>query len=957
MAVKVIDKASQKVVEVTAEQAQDLAMRGEVLLVDERVRVASGNRTGTVAREDLAAALGQGARLVDDAEAQRLTIEREESGFAGNLQGGAEALAAGASLGLSTAALEAMGADPARMAARRKGLGAAGTGLEIAGAVAPALLTGGGSAAASGASAAGRVGLAARIARATPAGALERVAARAGEGLASRGSSRIVSGGGRLFVEGAGGGVGTEIDEAVLGDRELAADQLAMAGLMGGALGVGAGGALTGLAKVTIGATKAPIKGMQKVLGRGNAASGGEATTEIAEAAVADSGQFNFMQRAMLKNSIAQGNDPEVARRVVEMTRTPEGREDILRLERDRPRIEREAAELLTEKVPAVHEGMRQARRLANGESKAKFWDALGPRTPEQQVAAIGEVEQQVSRHRAAIETMREQNGLYGGAIYEPALIKRASDALVRFEKQMFDTPVSNGRARSTHAAMAADQYKRELGEIIDEAGGWGRAAHVAPPVAAANKLLRERYSEVQKLLMNEEIFGGAAKAQARHNAAFVRMSDADAAYRDVTSGTGLGAVVNPDGSFNAFKAIKLVRAHGRTGGDVAVARLMDAMDARVAYFDEISKTVDVDDVGRAAITQVKSDVEVLRAEFSRQAIDAAKLDDLIEWRRTEGLNSPSLLTTGTSLAGMAGYAIGGPVGAVIGWGAMAARQPYTTLHRYAAVMQVLDGSDKRIGGLVDKIVETATRAGKASARYANKPSPSFGKLGAVGARAAGTAAHTERTKKRETAITKSVEMLTDPGAIERALLVQMHSLYDVAPGVAAVVQARVAVAAKFLTSKMPKTYTRGTTKMVDPVSAASYDRYLEAVIDPFAALERFEYGRMTPEAGEAIRVVYPALWSDLQARVADGLAERAAAGNEVDYNGRMQLGQLFGAPFDPSLKPGVGAALQSAASVAPAPPPGSPPPTKPKPGKMTAPEPATMVTAADRAADWKALS
>lgn len=975
MAVKVYDKAAQKVVEVAAADAQDLVLRGEVELVDERVRVAKGVRTGTVAREHLADAVGSGARLVDDEEAQTLTVEREESDFGSATLGAVEGAAAGATLGLSSVALEALGVDPERMAARRRAAGPIGTGAEIAGGLVPALLTGGGSTAASGAAAAGRMGLAARIARATPAGALERAGARAGEALAGRAvgsgatslaATKLLPAGGRLFVEGAGAGIGAEIDESVLGDRELAADRLASAGLIGGALGVAGGAGIVGLAKVSLGAVKAPIKGMQRVLGRNNAASGGEATAEVAELAVRSSDELPRLQRWWRDNAIAQGADPEVADRLARASATREGKADIARLERERPRIEREAAELIAETVPRVHESMRAARMAAGGESKATYWERLGPRTPEQQVAAVGEIDALVKQHRAALDAMAVNNRdaiatFGGGAPYEGSLMWRAHNEVARLEREMMDAVHRpGGKASSTAAAMAADRYKRVLGEMIDDAGGWSKNMGGADgPTKATNLLLRQRYREVQELLMREDIFGDAAVAQKKINAAFVKQAAADGDYRDATAGTGLGTIVNPDGTFNAFKAVKLVRAHGRTGGDVAVARLMDSMDARVEYFKEIANHVELDDTQRAALQQVEADVAMLRREFKRQAKDAAMLDDLLELRRVEGLGSPSLLTAGSSLAGILGFSVGGVPGAVLGAGLVAARQPYTTLHRYAAIMSALDASDSQLRGVVDGMVDVATRGWRAAERFAAKPTPAFTRTGAAAARSAGQGVREERAKRsarRQESIDKAIALLNDPEGVTRALSVPMHSLYDVAPGVAGVVQARLSVAAEFLASKAPKVYVRGDVRMVDPVSAASYDRYYEAVVDPYAALRRFEAGRITQEAAEAIRIVYPALWADLQAQVVDRLSQLEAEGKPATFNGRMLLGQTFGMDTDPSLVPAVAQVLQASASPPPPAPPGQQAaPAKSRLGKMTH-DPKTTITAADRAAEWKSL-
>lgn len=950
MAIKVYNRATQKVEEVSASEAQRGALQGDYDLVNKRVRVAKGNRTGTVDATNLAAALGQGAKLVDDAEAQAITIRREESTAAAQILGGTEAALAGVSLGLSTAAQEALGGDPERMRARREAIGGAGDALELAGAIVPSALSGGAGAGVT----AGRVGLAARVARATPSGFVARQAARAGEGLAARmGSgmaSRIVPTAGREFIEGAAQGVGSEIDESVLGNRDLSADRLASQGLLGGLFGAGGGVAVQGLAKVASGAARAPIEGLQKVLGRGNAASGGLASREVAEM-VADSVTREMTPQAKLweRNAVAQGIDPDTANRLARMGDSAEGRADILRLERDKPKIERAAAELVADRVPAVHRAMDDAQRLAGGESKARYWERLGPKSEEARRAASAETMVLFGRQRGEINRLAAENfdpRFPGAERYHSGILREADDALTKFERELTEASNLSGRSAATKQAMAADAYKRRLGQIIDDNGGWGKARNATPEVRGANGQLRALYADVKEHLERKELWGEAAEAQVDINGAYSARSAADDAYREATAGSGLGTIVNPDGSMNVGKAIKLVRAHGRVGGDVTVARLMDSLDARVAYFDKLARYVDMDDAGSKALTKVRSDVDDLRAEFKRQAVDAGKLDDLTEARKVEGNGSPSLLTTGTSLASLVGFGLGGPIGALGGAALVAARQPHTTLHRYASVVNALDRADIRLGSIVDTMFK---RGGSIKAKLPSLPRLPVGAI----AGATTTRSRQEHTERREQALARAGEFVGNSDALVQALSVP---LYDVPPGIGSVVTQRVQVAAKFLQAKAPKVYSRGKTKLVDPVSAASFERYLEAVVDPIGALERFDSGRITAETAEAIRVVYPALFADLQERIVEKMAADKADGHEMPYAQRIRLGQLFDTPTDPSLVAATGQEIQNAigaefdepdaAQVMAA---GNPN----KLGKLEVNSQATQ-TAGDRAATWR---
>lgn len=1065
MGVKVYDRASQAVVEVDPAVAAAGISEGKYAPAQPRVKVVRAGQTGEVDADMLPEARAHGWELSDDSgvAAERDRIEAYSTG--GQLRGGAEALASGATLGLSSVALEAAGVDPAELAARREALGAAGTGLELLGAALPAVVTGGTSAAGSGA-AAGR-GLASRALAATPSGLLTRGAIRVERGLAGHASSRIVPAGARNFVEAAGQGVGEQLDENVLGDRDLNADLL-NSGILGGVFGVGAGLGIEGLASVAAGTRQASIDGMRGVLGRMNAASGGEATKAVAEWA---SRKMDGLVDLGERNAIAQGLDEQTAGRLAGLARTDEGVADIARIERDWRTIEADAAVLVAERLPAVHAAMQEhARRVSNGASKEAYWKRLFPKTIEAQRAAVGMSDELGRNARGAIDALAANNraasATYGGgAPFNGAMLKEADGIVAALERKLdaagFDVDRASGAKRQSYAsmmrraapapataddaaalfrdsdmvsdlvkpgrnlenfhgafrgatadevdaiamgeiptknstwrfepvrvvyqpgeegfpavvlrdgnhrlaaaraagakrvmadvyygddvvrtpiridgvqaptapsmldaavgkAMAIDQYKRALGDLIDVNGGWGKLGHVAPEVRATNYELRKLYHAAKSHLERADVYDEAAEAQLRINGAYGAVADADDAFRDMTVGSGLSTLVDANKVVNIDKALKFVRAQGRIGGDVKVARLTDALDARIAYFDEVAKYVDMDDAAKAAQEKLRGDVKALKDDFARQAKDAAVLDDLRTARAVETQGSPSAFTAATTFAGMMGFSLGGPLGALGGFALAAMRQPYTSLKRYAAIRHALNKADVDLRDTVRKIVESPVtqQAGRALAvggRAAARVARGVGRgARAAAVAAAGRAAVTEQDRRRDMALERAAMLAQSPAAIEKALAVPFYDLHEAAPGLAGVMQQRIQVAANYLSSKAPKVYRRpySDAVLVDPVSAASFERALEAVTKPLEALRRFQTGRITGEAAEAIRIVYPALFADVQRQIQDELAKAAAEGRELPYDRRVQLGLYFSTPTDPSLQPAVAGEIQLA--------------------------------------------
>lgn len=962
MGVKVFNNATQEVVEVDPALAAEGISDGRFTPAQKRIKVVREGQTGTVDATELANARGHGWEVSDEAGAMEARQNIEAHSTGSQLRGGAEALASGATLGLSSMALEAIGVDPEEMRRRREATGGGGTALELIGAAVPAALSGGGSLAGRAGVEGAKRGLAATLARATPAGLATRGAARLERGLASTlgresAAARILPSGARNFVEGAAQGAGTQLDENVLGDRELTADLLGSS-MLGGLFGAGAGYGVQGLASVASGGARASVKGMQGVLGRLNASTGGMATREAAEIAIREGQEaLSPGAKAWMKSARFAGVGDDVAERLAAKGDTAAGRAHILRVEREMPQIQEQAAKLLHERVPQVHASMDEARRLAGGASKSRYWERQMPKSAEVQRAASGSTDDLFLAQRGRIEQLAGDNvdpRFPGAFTHSPGVLREADNALTKFERDLVDAEQLSGTARATKKAMAADAYKRALGEVIDNNGGWGKMRQATPEIRAANVELRKMYGEVKGHLERSDLWGEAATTQGKLNSLYSQSVEADDLFREAASGSGLATITNPDGTFNMQKALKLVRAHGKLGGDVTVFRLTDALKARVAYFDELARHVDADDAFRSAHGKIKADVADIERQFKSLADDAGVADDLKSLRDAQGNKSPShtLLTTqGPALAGMLGFGFGGPVGGAIGMAAGALTQPHRTLLNYAQMRSIMDKADVRLNGAIAGMFDKGSKLKLPKVSIPRAPVGVTGKF---------ASSDGERKTRRETAIARAIELSSSPEALERALAVPHYDLHNDAPALAGTMQQRAQNAAKFLQSKAPKVYTRGSTQLVDPLAASSFERYLEAVQDPIQALGRFSEGRITSETAEAIKVCYPALWADVQSRVQQRLADMHAKGEELPYDTRCNLGRTFDVPADPSMVPATGIEIQMAIGANFDDPTaaeemggGNAPKPSQKAGKIETNTKALM-TGADRSASWR---
>ena len=267
-------------VDVPDEQVQQAYQSGQFgFTKGARVPVAlSSGDVGTVDAKDFLPTLESGGRLASQQELHHAQVEEKYGGFTGGLMAAGEGVARGLTFGLSDPLAVALGGEGTRqhLADVKEAHSVLATGGEIAGAVAPLLLSGGTSAAATGASLARGGAEAVNLAKGASAlgrageaasagirgiGVLPRLTAEAGAG-AERLAARLVgegatSVGGRIAqtaikkaagaaAEGAIFSAGQEVSEATLGNHELTAEKL-LAGighgaLMGGIIGGGLGG-------------------------------------------------------------------------------------------------------------------------------------------------------------------------------------------------------------------------------------------------------------------------------------------------------------------------------------------------------------------------------------------------------------------------------------------------------------------------------------------------------------------------------------------------------------------------------------------------------------------------------------------------------------------------------------------------------------------------------------------
>jgi hypothetical protein len=939
MGVKVIDKAGQKEVEVSSTEAQQAILDGRAALPAGKVKVrAAGNRTGTVDADKLGEALAEGWQIADEAEVAQATIRREESDLGSSIAGGIEAGLAGATLGASTwAEAELLGMDPERMRARREGLGSLSTGLEVAGALAPAVLSGGASLGAAGT----RAGLAARAAAASPAGALARGGALAERGLGAALAEApalvrtVVPVAGRGMVEGFAAGVGAEVDDAVLGERDLVAENLLAAGGMGALLGGGAGALVPGLAAAGAGITKVPQKYVREIVGK-LSGSADDQGSSLWTRAMSDEGLVKY---AHLNNL-----DPEDVLHVGRKLRTPEGAKELDRYLNDASGVSEEIAGSMRTPFERLKAARAKVRQEFGGQQKILHIERNLPR----------EADRLVTAHERSIGVLDDLEG----SLKQASPLASAGD--LRTIKTMIDearveigaaarsaTGRSGARQVAAVTHRALDRVKQGVFSIKD---GYRRISRSGAPTRESQvmgELLdgvpgrQGVYDRLRTHLEDEDLWGEAGAIQQALN---VRSAGAINSRRAL-KGSASGRLLDPNAAVvdNADLLAVTRQAGGRFSGATKTELLEDAVAAEGAYLDEALKRLDLSPQARAAIAEYKASAKQIDDAFRAQREKVRTLDATERFRVSEGNRSPSITgasTIGAEVARNVGTGLGaalgsviGPVGTLLGAGAgralgevaSLATRPFTLTRKLAAIRArssgVKDAQREAMGGFLKQITDGAGAAGRAIGESSERASKAL----AQGAGQSGG-----RNERIAAARTRVLALAGASGPnLDDEIRTMTLDMDDVAPNVAGVVAARTQRAVAYLASKAPAAYQApysNRTPLIDPVAAAEFERRVEAVTNPTRSLARLADGTFTREHAEALRETSPALYERAQQDCLAALAEAQAKGVSVPLKTVTQLSLFMGIDADPTLAMAPAIAMALAAPAPPPPPQGAAP-------------------------------
>lgn len=823
----------------------------------------------------------------------------------------------GATLGLSDLALTETGlVDPEtlRQLQERNAL-ASGVG-ELAGAVAPLLFTGGGSAVARGGLEGAAVArealtgggvmrgllrgvtaparLVTTAAEAAEAGTLARLGTLGGTGFGGRALRGAVSMGAGGAVEGAAMGVQQSITEAALGDAPLTAEQLAanigINTLLGGAAGGVLGAGVEGLRTASQGSREIMARAFREATGsdlrRGVAEAWGVGADAVADA-----------------SALVTGAD----RRAIREAIGPDGAE-IRRLAATGDALYDDATRELTPVLSDMETGARHAQ---------DFWGrGMKPAQVRRLISTerIGDQFREAATRVASVRRMAES--VIAAPGFEAAGVAgRARDLLRQVEAaegMIGDVTGRDARGRirrmgdpsevSAQLFTALDEMKRGIGRVQQRVETVDRGSTFLQQLRG-----EEGYEGLRRSLEDGALWGeGAATAQREVNQAYTRLLEHRRRYVREFLGHTDRDVIDPfreiaqadSRNIDAF-----VRSTGAARNDTRAQVFRDVLDAQADLMDTMGRHLDMGEIAEEAAQAAAG------ARRARETFDALE-------ERVARVNQFKALEAGsgverTLLAQAGGFALGGPLGAAI---ATALASPTTLARGLGAIERAAARVTARIDDGAAAYITRALDAARSGARTA----------GQVAKRVARRAIIRTSVEDFQDEVERVVEAAAHPEDTQRRIADSTRDVGDVAPNVQAALQEQATRGVAFLMERIPPNARPasalvpglGRRREASTAERARFMRYARAVNDPLGAIDELEDGAIPPESVEVLRELFPRLHEQLGNAFVRELASRVREGDEVPYTFRRDLGSLLNAATDPSLRPEAVLMYQQAANV-----------------------------------------
>lgn len=875
---------------------------------------------GYLPQADAEEALASGFQLGTPEQVQQHELKKKYgSSTTQEVMAGAEAAGRALTLGASTPVQVALGADPEAIKAREElNPVAAGIGTAV-GIAAPLVLTAGASAVPQAGARLGVMGAARAIAGSTAPALISRAGQAVTKGvqavlpeaagLAGQALTKAAAVGAGGALEGAAYGIGQVIHEAALGDPNLTAESAL--GTVG--LSAALGGGFAGL--LGVGEVVAPA-----ALGRAKEAIGG----------LLRKGQEG-LETAAAKAAELGGTAPDVATLMIEHRAT------VSALEKQLPGVADDIANATPEMAEWL---MKNADRLREMETAfpgaTKSLARTSPETadflannwqkvitdPTQRARVAGELREGMqSVLDQTDDVLREMNTKFAPREAEALLATADSAAVARgYESTVgkIDDAIAAMRAEpELHSnAMARHLEKvreglirdadsrlnpveafnrlKDLRQSLDEAIPYGKnALSLGFSERNSANLLKDVRRSVKQALTDESVFGPAAARRAA-------LDDAQREWLQLTQrgGSFRKAFLDSTGSVPSTKVDTWLNSLAKDKGvesAEAWGKLLAASKKVISEAEASYKAAPVGEFNRIAVDRVVDTA----AKLAEEAQAAGKATATMKYLSTPGgvgIPNSGPFTPGMGLAAKAAELVlpGAVTSAVKA--TLNIAQTARSVPKMVSILSALDEAGKVLSRHIDVAAGVLVR-GSAKATRVGRSEVAAGIASSFGK----TPEEARSTFLRRA---KDIQSNASPAVLHDKLTAQADPLQDSAPNTAGALQASTARGVAFLQSKLPKPPNNGPLgpKWVPSQAEISkFNRYYEAVENPTSILKQAAAGVLTPEAVEAVRTVYPALYDQMKTAILDKITSHRG---QVPSKSRLMLGLLLGQDVDGSLKP-----------------------------------------------------
>ena len=897
---------------------------------------------GTVRAEDLATALQEGYVPATQAEWNQAAVEQEYGGAKGMAIAGGAGLARGATLGLSDAAIAGLGGPEAVEAlnASRELHGGLSMGAELGGALVPLLFSGGSSGAATGAELAAtgarEASLAARALRAggraltAPArlqqglGTIaENAAARgfagAGEGALARAARGALPDLARGVVEGGIQGVGNSITEQALGDHNLTAEEvianIGHGALMGGALGGGIGlarhglsEARQGLGRLLAGRALPPdaLDGAATKLTHeqlNTRAMAATATEADALAAARNVDEFNVTAGgSQMQATLDMGG---VASPLRDIHNAVHGVGDdvakSLRIERERQiglRMgDKEADGLALRGAETFDNTMAAKRVLDDNVLRGANKDAQMARLVDEgrRELALGRADDVLAQINEARATIAAD------PMSKPVLTKL--DEIIKGHNRLLTTAAESQEGAVGKTFAALDNLKHDVGKLASHTTG------------QHGSTLQNLYNGVLKpALEDEAVWSRAANSQRIINRPLSELIPLEREVRrrfEETYGKRVAAdsfddllEMNPGklkslfkqiGGAESVKEMELLDNFARVQKDLADAS-EKAYDLTPKQRAAVQTMRDANEAHHAIVKEANHNMGLIRRYAEEEAKAGSPLADAVGAIPGVGPVLKFALTTNPVTVARRTeslLALGSRVKTLLGL--KAASDSSRVVVEDVAKRIV---SDKP--GMLDRVAG-AMRGGRGGESGGHGFSATSAAVKLFGSDPG------ERRKRYTETRDRIIDAANNPARAQSAV----SAIAQDAPNVAAALQRSLQAQAQYLAKRLPvekpasplQPGLKGLSRASD-AQIEHFARHMAAIESPQETLDAIARGTATPEAIQAVKETSPALFAQVQQRVADEIERMTEAGEELPYPARVRVSVLLGIPADNSMRP-----------------------------------------------------